>query len=112
MKKVMIVQPYGYVSDSEYDRVKMNSIEYLTNLGYEVVNETKDLEWYTNKNMSDIGVRNPTLCQIAKSLETMSLCSAVYFNYNWDRTDHGMLMHEMARKFKLKLLYEGGEHNA
>lgn len=109
MKKIMIVQPFGYVTDEEYDRVKNNAIETLECRGYTIVNETKNMEWYTNDNMTDLGIRNPNICKLAKSLEVLSLVHAVYFCYNWDRTDHGMYIHEMARKFNVKRIYEGGE---
>lgn len=109
MKRVLIVQPHGYVTDAEYDRVKQNSVEKLQGLGYEIINETKNHEWYTFENMNDLRINNQNLCQLAKTLEAMSTCTHAYFCYGWDRTDHGRHVHEFARKFNVKRIYEGGE---
>ena len=72
------------LSDEEIVKVRNKAVLTLNAMGYEVVNTLFTDEWYSRESMEKRGVVQIPLCFLAKSLENMSLCNAVYFVKGWE----------------------------
>lgn len=106
MKKVMLGQPMTGKTDEEIRATREKAIKKLKEKGYEVVNTFFTDEWYNNKNMKERGVVQIPLCFLAKSLENMSLCNAVYFCDGWEAARGCRIEHEAAVEYELETIYE------
>lgn len=106
MKKAMLSQPMGGKTDAEIVETRERAIKELHRLGYEVVNTLFTDDWYSKKNMEERGVVQIPLCFLAKSLENMSLCHAVYFCEGWKDARGCKIEHETALAYGLKIIYE------
>ena len=85
MMKAMLSQPMAGKTDEEIIVTREKAIKALEARGYEIVNTLFIDEWYNRENMEKRGVVQIPLCFLAKSLENMSLCHAVYFCKGWER---------------------------
>ena len=106
MKKGMISQPMASKTDEQIVAARNKAIIYLTTAGYEVVNTLFTDEWYNKDNMVQRGVIQIPLCFLAKSIENMSLCHAVYFCKGWREARGCIIEHAIAIAYGLTLLYE------
>ena len=79
MKKAMFSQPMAGLTQEQIVETREKAVQHLESLGYEIVNTLFTDEWYSPENMESRGVVKIPLCFMAKSLENMSLCHAVYF---------------------------------
>ncbi len=84
MKKAMLSQPMAGKTDEEIVATRNEAISALQKMGYEIVNTLFTDEWYSSEKMKERGVVQIPLCFLAKSLEIMSLCHAVYFSIGWE----------------------------
>ena len=78
MMKAMLSQPMAGKTEEEIKETRERAIQVLREKGYEIVNTLFTNEWYSKENMEERGVVQIPLCFLAKSLESMSLCHAVY----------------------------------
>ena len=78
LPKVMISQPMKDKTAEEILSHKKKALEFLEKNGYEVVNTYFSDEWNSN-DLEDRGVVNIPLFFLAKSLEKMAECDAIYF---------------------------------
>ena len=108
-KKAMISQPMNGLTDEEIEKNRNKAIKHLKRLGYKVVNTLFTDEWCSDSSMNDIGVENIPLCLLAKSLEYMSLCDAVYFCDGWEDARGCRIEHDAAEEYGLECIYEGKE---
>lgn len=109
MKKAMISQPMKNVrTEAEILETKKRAEETLKSMGYEVVNTYFDDEWANPENMKKRGIpeSNIPVAFMAKSIEKMAECQAVYFCKGWDETRGCLIEHEIAEKYGLTVLYE------
>lgn len=106
MKKAMLSQPMGGKTDAEIISTRENAIHALEVMGYEVVNTLFTDEWYSSNAMISRGVVQIPLCFLAKSLENMSLCHAVYFCKGWENARGCKIEHDAAVAYGLTILYE------
>lgn len=106
MKKAMLSQPMAGKTDDEISLTREKAIKTLEPQGYEIVNTLFRDEWYSHEKMTERGVVQIPLCFLAKSLEKMSLCQAVYFCKGWDKTRGCKLEHEAAKAYGLEIIYE------
>lgn len=106
MMKAMLSQPMAGKSEEEIKTTREKAIEVLKDKEYEVVNTLFTDEWYSSDKMKERGVVQIPLCFLAKSLEKMSLCHAVYFCKGWEQTRGCRLEHEAAVAYGLTILYE------
>lgn len=106
MMKVMLSQPMAGKTDEEIIATREKAIKALEALGYEIVNTLFTDEWYNRENMEKRGVVQIPLCFLAKSLENMSLCHAVYFCKGWERARGCRLEHDAAVAYGLTVIYE------
>ena len=106
MEKVMISQPMAGETDEEIKTAREKAIEYLRDRGYEVVNTLFTDEWYSKDKMEEREVVQIPLCFLAKSLENMSLCHAVYFCKGWENARGCRIEHDAAVAYGLDIIYE------
>ena len=106
MKKAMLSQPMAGKTDAEILAIRQNAVKVLEGKGYEVVNTLFTDEWYSKENMKQRGVVQIPLCFLAKSLENMSLCHAVYFCKGWEHARGCKIEQEAAIAYGLEVIYE------
>lgn len=104
--KAMLSQPMAGKTDAEIIATREKAIKALEARGYEIVNTLFTDEWYNRENMEKRGVVQIPLCFLAKSLENMSLCHAVYFCKGWERARGCRLEHDAAVAYGLTVIYE------
>lgn len=83
--KAMLSQPMAGKSEEEIRATREKAIKALEKRNYEIVNTLFTDEWYSSDKMKERGVVQIPLCFLAKSLENMSLCHAVYFCKGWEQ---------------------------
>lgn len=103
MKKAMISQPMGGLTDAKIERIRRAAKKKLENLGYEVIN--------THFNFSDAylekkGVKHLSLHYLAKSLMEMATCDLVYFCKGWEKARGCVVEHEAAVRYGLEIVEE------
>ena len=104
--KAMLSQPMNGKTNEEIVATRKRAIKELEAVGYDVVNTLFTDEWYSPANMKNRGVENIPLCFLAKSLENMSLCNAVYFCKGWDKARGCKIEHDAAVAYGLDIIYE------
>lgn len=107
MKRAMLSQPMAGKTEAEIIATRERAISALAEMGYDVVNTLFTDEWYSQKNMESRGVVQIPLCFLAKSLENMSLCHAVYFCRGWENARGCRIEHDAAVAYGLDIIYEG-----
>lgn len=93
-------------TQEEIVATREKAIEVLKSKGYEIVNTLFTDEWYSKEKMADRGVVQIPLCFMAKSLENMSLCHAVYFCKGWETARGCRIEHEAAKAYGVDIIYE------
>ena len=106
MRKAMISQPMAGKTNKQILEQRDKAIKALKDMGYEVVDSYFDDEWSKPENMEKRGIVNIPLCFLAKSLEKMSECDAVYFCEGWENTRGCNIEHGVAFAYGLKIIYE------
>ena len=106
MKKAMLSQPMAGKTEEEIIETRNRAIEVLNREGYEIVNTLFTDEWSSKGAMKERGVVQIPLCFLAKSLENMSLCHAVYFCKGWENARGCKIEHDAAKAYGLKIIYE------
>ena len=106
MKKAMLSQPMAGKTNEEIIATREKTIRVLEEKGYRIVNTLFTDEWYSKEKMAERGVVQIPLCFLAKALENMSLCDAVYFCKGWKDARGCRIEHEAAVAYGLDVLYE------
>ncbi|RAQ21775.1 Uncharacterised protein [uncultured Ruminococcus sp.] len=106
MEKAMISQPMAGKTDEEIVAARERAVNFLELNGYEVINTLFTDEWYSEKKMQERGVVQIPLCFLAKSIENMSLCHAVYFVKGWEKARGCKIEHDCAEKYGVKIIME------
>lgn len=106
MMKAMLSQPMNGKSGQEIISTRDKAIKALKEKGYEIVNNFFTNEWYSKESMEERGVVQIPLCFLAKSLENMSLCNAVYFCKGWENARGCRIEHDAAVAYGLDIIYE------
>ena len=107
--KVMLSQPMNGKSEEEIKAIREKAIKTLEGKGYEVINTYFNDEWTTPKSMDEKGIIQIPVFFIAKSLEAMSKCHAVYFCKGWERARGCRVEHQIATIYGLQMIYEKEE---
>lgn len=105
-KIAMISQPMNGFSEEEIKETRENAIEYLESYGYEVKDTYFDEEWANADNMKERGIKNIPVAFLGKSLEGMSHCDVIYFCKGWHKARGCKIEHEVAKKYKIGIIYE------
>lgn len=106
MKKAMLSQPMAGKTNDEIVATRERAIATLTEKGYEVIDTLFTGEWRGKDAMESRGVEQIPLYYLVKSLESMSLCNAVYFCRGWENARGCRIEHAAAREYGLELVYE------
>ena len=104
--KAMLSQPMNGKTEQEIQQTRERAIKALTEKGYDVVNTLFTDEWYDDENMKQRCVVQIPLCFLAKSLENMSKCHAVYFCKGWESTRGCKIEHDAAVAYGLDIICE------
>ena len=96
--RAMISQPMAEKTDEEIVNTREKAVE--------VVNTLFTDEWYSKDKMEEREVVQIPLCFLAKSLENMSLCHAVYFCKGWENARGCRIEHDAAVAYGLDIIYE------
>lgn len=107
--KAMISQPMNGKTDDEIIRTRDKAIKILESKGYEVANTFFEGEWCDDEALESNGIVNKPLWFLAKSLEKMSECEAVYFCDGWENTRGCRIEYSAAFAYGLKIIYEEDE---
>lgn len=104
--KAMISQPMRGLTDEEIVATRERAIAALEAKGYEVINTLFTDEWHSKEKLAERGVENIPVCFLAKSVENMSLCSAVYFAKGWEEARGCVIEHSVASAYGFTIIYE------
>lgn len=86
MLKAMLSQPIDEKTTHEkYVATKEKATTALKDKGYEVIDMLYADDWCSEEQIQKRGVVQISLYFLAKSLENMSLCHAVYFCKGWEK---------------------------
>ena len=99
--KAMISQPVTFRHEEEIIETMNRATKYLESMGFEVTDNIFANEWYKN-----INIKNIQLCLLAKSLENMSFCDAIYFCKGWEDDQRCIIEHDAAIAYHVGTLYE------
>ena len=105
----MISQPMNGLTDEEIEKTRNKAIKHIERLGYKVVSTLFKDGWYNNSAMKDRGVMNIPVYYIARSLESMSFCDAVYFCDGWEDARGCRIEHDVAEAYGLDIIYAEDE---
>lgn len=104
--KAMLSQPMNGKTEEEIVATREKAIKVLETQGYELVDTYFNDEWSQKENMEAEGVVQIPVRFLAKSLEKMSLCDAVYFCKGWDQARGCRIEHEVAVAYGLNVICE------
>ena len=105
--KAMISQPMGGLADEEITETRERAIAVLRDKGYLFENTLFTEAWYEEEISRTPGfIFQRSLFFLAKSLETMSRCNAVYFCKGWEQARGCLIEHEAAKAYGLEIIYE------
>lgn len=104
--RAMLSQPMAGKTDEEIVNTREKAVEYLRDRGYEIVNTLFTDKWHSKEKMEEREVVQVPLCFLAKSLENMSLCHAVYFCKGWENARGCRIEHDAAVAYGLDIIYE------
>lgn len=100
----MISQPMAGKTEEEIKVTRDKAIKKLNELGYELVNTLFTDEWVAKEKANDVA--NVPLWFLAKVLQKMSECDAVYFCNGWAKASGCNVEHTAANLYGLELIYE------
>jgi len=106
MQKIMISQPIADQSIGEIADARSAAIEKAFGMGYEVIDEVLSDKFYSEMSSEGDTIICTPLRLLAKDLETMSKCNAVYFCKGWERMRGCRIEHEAAIAYGLNIIYE------
>lgn len=104
--KAMISQPMANRSDEEIKDTRERAISTLTEKGYELVNTLFEDDWADPENMKEAGIVHIPVAYLARSIEEMSKCDAVYFCKGWDNARGCRIEYEVAKSYGLTVILE------
>ena len=104
--KAMLSQPMNGKTEEEIVATREKAIKVLETQGYEPVDTYFNDEWSQKENMEAEGVVQIPVRFLAKSLEKMSLCDAVYFCKGWEQARGCRIEHEVAVAYGLNVICE------
>ena len=102
----MISQPMNGLEDYQIKATKAKATKALETKGYEVLNTLFEGEWANNDNLRANGFVNIPVAFLAKSIESMAKCDAVYFCDGWEKARGCIIEHQVAQTYGLDVFYE------
>ena len=104
--KAMVSQPMNGLTEEQIFDTRNKAVKFLEELGYEVINTLFTDDWYLTEAMKKRGIVQIPLYFLAKSLDNMSLCNAVYFCKGWEAYRGCKMEHDVAVAYGLHIIYE------
>lgn len=98
---IMISQPMKDLSSEKITSVRENAIHTLETFGYDVIDN-----FFTDEGFITEDTKHTPVAYLAKSLEVMSKCDAVYFCKGWEKARGCKIEHEIAKAYGLVIIYE------
>lgn len=98
---IMISQPMKDISSEKIIAVRENAIHTLETFGYDVIDN-----FFTDDSFITEDTKQTPVAYLAKSLEVMSKCDAVYFCKGWEKARGCKIEHEIAKNYGLAIIYE------
>ena len=102
----MISQPMNGLTEEQILETRNMFLEFAKNENMEVVNTYFKDEWFAKIELKSIGVIQVPMYYLAKSLEKMAICNAVYFAKGWENARGCLIEHEVALQYGLDIIYE------
>ena len=109
IKKAMISQPMAGRTEEEIVEARKRAVEDLREKGLSVANMLFEHTQAVEDALVTTGVTQTSLWFLARSLEAMSKCHAVYFCKGWETARGCRLEHEVAKAYGLEIIYEEDE---
>jgi hypothetical protein len=106
MNKVMISQPMKGLTEKQIVETQNRFLDFAKKENMEVMNTYFKDEWFAKIELNHIGVVQVPVYYLAKSLEKMAYCNAVYFAKGWESARGCQIEHEVALQYGLNILYE------
>ena len=106
MLKAILSQPTAGKTHEEFVATKEKAMTVLKDKGYEVIDMLYADDWCSEEQIQKRGVVQVSLYFLAKFLENMSLCHAVYFCKGWEKAYSCRIEHDAAVAYGLKIIYE------
>lgn len=104
--KAMISQPMNGKSDKEIRETREAAVKILEELGFEIVDSYFTEDFEKRDDLKAYGVENPHVLFMAKSLDRMSMCNAVYFCLGWEKARECRIEYEVAKAYGLEIIRE------
>lgn len=98
---IMISQPMNNLSSEKIIEVRENAIHTLETFGYDVIDN-----FFTDDGFITDATKHTPVAYLAKSLDVMSKCDAVYFVKGWGTARGCKIEHEIAKAYGLAIIYE------
>ena len=98
---IMISQPMNNLSSEKIIEVREKAIHTLETFGYDVIDN-----FFTDDGFITEDTKHTPVAYLAKSLEVMSKCDAVYFIKGWETARGCKIEHEIAKNYGLAIIYE------
>ena len=98
---IMISQPMKDISSEKIIAVREKAIHTLETFGYDVIDN-----FFTDNSFITEDTKHTPVAYLAKSLEVMSKCDAVYFVKGWETARGCKIEHEIAKNYGLAIIYE------
>ena len=100
-RTIMISQPMKDLSSEKIVDDREKAIHTLETFGYDVI----DIFFTDDGFITDYTKHTP-VAYLAKSIEVMSKCDAVYFCKGWEKARGCKIEHEIAKAYGLAIIYE------
>lgn len=100
-RTIMISQPMKDLSSEEIIKIREKAIRTLEMLGYDVIDN-----FFTDDGFITDATKHTPVAYLAKSLDVMSKCDAVYFCKGWEKARGCKIEHEIAKAYGLAIIYE------
>lgn len=98
---IMISQPMNNLSSEKIIEVREKAIHTLETFGYDVIDN-----FFTDDGYIAEDTKHKPVAYLAKSIEKMSKCDAVYFIKGWETARGCKIEHEIAKDYGLAIIYE------
>ena len=106
MNKVMISQPMKDLTEKQIIETQNTFLDFAKKENMEVMNTYFKDEWFAKIELNQLGVIQVPVYYLAKSLEKMAHCNAVYFAKGWENARGCKIEHEVALQYGLNIFYE------
>ena len=101
---IMISQPMKDLSNEKIIEARKKAIHTLKTFGYDVIDNF--FTDYTDDGYIAEYTKHKPVAYLAKSIEKMSKCDAVYFIKGWETARGCKIEHEIAKAYGLAIIYE------